>query len=135
MSVESNQGLFFFFASLRNVIGPENSRLSLDQSGAKLKPVTTWSPAFSRALGSLLVLLGFLIGSLRSFFFLLIGARDYFGFGFTTLIQKALFFTNHTISSVVNYNSVMYRCLFLPVLQSIHFSAFLMFNKLLLQLL
>lgn len=29
----------------------------------------------------------------------------------------------------------MYRCLFLPVLQSIHFSAFLMFNKLLLQLL
>ena len=55
MSVESNQGLFFFFVSLRNVIGPENSRLSLDQSGAKLKPITTWSPAFSRALGSLLV--------------------------------------------------------------------------------
>ena len=29
----------------RSVIGPENSRHSLNQSYAKLKPVTIWSPA------------------------------------------------------------------------------------------
>ena len=33
----------------------KNSRHSLNQSDAKLKPTTTWSPAFSRALGSLVV--------------------------------------------------------------------------------
>ena len=37
------------FALLRSVIGSENSRHSLDQSDAKLKPITTWSPAFPRA--------------------------------------------------------------------------------------
>ena len=37
------------------VIGPENSRHSLNQSDAKLKPTTTWSPAFSRALGRVVV--------------------------------------------------------------------------------
>lgn len=42
-------------ALLRAVIGPEHSRLSLDQSDAKLKPIVTWSPAFSRAFRSLLV--------------------------------------------------------------------------------
>ena len=42
------------FAFFRSVIGPENSRHSLNQSNAKLKPIKTWSPAFSRALGSLL---------------------------------------------------------------------------------
>ena len=39
-------------ALLRFVIGPENSRHSLNQSAAKLKPTTTWLPAFSRALGN-----------------------------------------------------------------------------------
>ena len=41
------------FASPRSVIGPENARHSLNQSDAKLKPNTTCSPAFSRALGCL----------------------------------------------------------------------------------
>ena len=46
---------FFFLFVLRSVIGPENSHYSLNQSDAKLKPPTTWSPSFSRALGSLIV--------------------------------------------------------------------------------
>ena len=41
-------------ALLRSVIGPENSRRSLNQSDAELKPIRTWSPAFSRASSSLL---------------------------------------------------------------------------------
>ena len=43
------------FVLLRSVIGPEDSRQSLNQSDAKLKPITTRSPAFSRALGDLAV--------------------------------------------------------------------------------
>ena len=35
------------------MIGLKNSRHSLNQSDAKLKLVSTWSPAFSRALGDL----------------------------------------------------------------------------------
>ena len=37
------------FALLRSVIGLENSRHPLNQSDAKLKPIATWSLAFSRA--------------------------------------------------------------------------------------
>ena len=43
------------FSFLRSVIGPENSHDFLNQSDAKLKPIRTWTPAFSRALGSLVV--------------------------------------------------------------------------------
>ena len=43
------------FALLRSVIGPENSRHSLRQWDAKFEPISTWSPAFSRVLGSLVV--------------------------------------------------------------------------------
>ena len=43
------------FVLLRSVIGPENSRHSRNQSDAKLKPIATWSPAFSRAFGGLVV--------------------------------------------------------------------------------
>ena len=49
------------------MIGPENSLHSLNQSDVKLKPITTWSPAFSRALGILVVLLRGLTGSLSYF--------------------------------------------------------------------
>ena len=38
------------FASLRSVIGP-----SPNKSDAKLKPITTWWPAFARTLSSLVV--------------------------------------------------------------------------------
>ena len=39
-----------WFAPWRSVIGPGNSSYPLDQSDAKLKPIATWSSAFSRAL-------------------------------------------------------------------------------------
>ena len=39
---------------LRSVIGVENAHHSLDQSDARLKAITSWSPAFSCALGNLL---------------------------------------------------------------------------------
>ena len=67
------------FALLRPVIGPENSWHPLNQSNAKLKTITTWSPAFSRALGSLLV---FTLSShwlLVTFSFAVIGCCDNFG--------------------------------------------------------
>ena len=41
------------FALIRFVIGAENLRHPLDQSEARLKSITTWSPAFSRAFDSL----------------------------------------------------------------------------------
>ena len=34
---------------LHSVIGSENSRHSVNQSDARLKPFMTWSPAFPRA--------------------------------------------------------------------------------------
>ena len=79
------------FDLLRSVIGLENSRHPLNQSDAKLKPIATWSPAFSRAWGRLPV---FTLSSHRLlliFIFVLIGRYDYFGFGFTTLNRKALY--------------------------------------------
>ena len=45
----------FGSALLRSVIGPENSRHPLNQSDAKLKTIAACSPAFSRALASLIV--------------------------------------------------------------------------------
>ena len=46
------RAIFIGFALLRSVIGPKNSRLFLNQLDTKLKPIRTWSPAFSRALFS-----------------------------------------------------------------------------------
>ena len=82
MSVECTPGLLS--------LAPVNSRHSFNQSDAKLKSITNWSHAFSRALGSLV---GFTLKShwlLEILSFLLIGRCDYFGFGFTTLNQNAL---------------------------------------------
>ena len=78
------------FASLRPVIGPENSWHPLNQLDAKIKTITTWSPAFSRALGSLLV---FTLSShwlLVTFSFALIGCCDNFGNGSSTFSRDAL---------------------------------------------
>ena len=77
------------FASPRSVIGPENSRHSLNQSDAKLKPNTTCSPAFPRAIGYLVDFLSF-HWPLQVFSFHRIGRRDYFGFVLMTLNRKAL---------------------------------------------
>ena len=73
------------FALLRSVIGLENSRHPLNQSDAKLKPIATWSLAFSRAWDRLRV---FTLSShwfVVIFIFVLIGCCDYFGFGFSTV--------------------------------------------------
>ena len=48
LSVESNRDCIGF-ALLRSVIGLENSSHVLNQSDAKIKPIATWSLAFSRA--------------------------------------------------------------------------------------
>ena len=77
------------FSLLRSVIGPENSRNSLNQSYANKKPISTWSPAFSRALGS------FHCFTLSPHWFSrvlsshLIGRSDNFQFGFTAPNRKA----------------------------------------------
>ena len=56
VNVESNH-YRFVNALLRSVIGPENSHHSFNQSDSKLKPITTWSPAFSRVSGCLVIFL------------------------------------------------------------------------------
>ena len=58
------------------VIGSENSCHSLNQSDATLKPFTTWPPAFSRSLGSVV---GFNFSChwlLKVFSILLVGRYD-----------------------------------------------------------
>ena len=62
------------FALLRSVIGPENSCHFLNQSNAKLKPITNWSSAvFPRFMQFGCFYFEFIIGSQRYFSFLLIG--------------------------------------------------------------
>ena len=75
------------FALLRCVIGRENSRFFLNQSDAKLKPVTIWSPAFCRALVELFDL------SLthKGISLLLVGRCDWFGLGYTTLEKHFMY--------------------------------------------
>lgn len=79
------------FALPWSVIGAENSHRSLNQSDAKLQPFTIWSPAFSRALSSLVVLNTlsdhWLLYLLK---FLLSDCCYYFGLEFTILNPKAL---------------------------------------------
>lgn len=62
LNVVSNPDCSDFFVPWQ----PEDARHSLNQSESKLKPITSWKPAFSRVLDSLVVvffLLGDLIGS------------------------------------------------------------------------
>ena len=47
---KSNLELLWFSFN-RSMISPKDSRNSRNQSDAKLKPITAWSPALSRALG------------------------------------------------------------------------------------
>ena len=68
----------FDFALIFPMIGSENSRHPLDQSDAKLKPVSTGSLAFFPAFHWILAI----------FPFVLIGCCDYFGFGLTSLNRK-----------------------------------------------
>ena len=61
---------------LCSMIGLGNSRHTLNQSDAKLKPIPIWSPAFSRALGWLVVRTLSSHWVLELFSFLLIGCCD-----------------------------------------------------------
>ena len=79
------------FALLRSVIGLENSRHPLNQSDAKLKPIATWSLAFSRAWDRLRVFTLSSYWFVVIFIFVMIGRCDYFGFGFSTLNWKLLY--------------------------------------------
>ena len=60
------------------VIGPENSRHSLNRSNLRIKPIALESPAFSRAWRQLHVLA-------LNLSFAQVGRCDYFSFGFMTL--------------------------------------------------
>ena len=79
------------FALLRSVIGLENSRHPLNQSDGELKPIATWSLAFSRAWDRLRVFNLSPHWFIVIFIFVLIGHCDYFGFGFLTLNWKLLY--------------------------------------------
>ena len=48
-ALKSRKWCLNYFCSISLVIGPENSCYYLNQSDVKLNPITTWSPAFSRA--------------------------------------------------------------------------------------
>ena len=77
------------FTLLWCVIGRENSCFFLNQSDAKLKPVTIWSPAFCRALVELFLL--WLSLTHKGISLLLVDRCDWFGLGYTTLDRKALY--------------------------------------------
>lgn len=53
LSVESNRYCIGFTSLTSLCDGPESLRHSLNQSDSTLKLITTWSPAYSRALGGL----------------------------------------------------------------------------------
>ena len=69
-------------------LAQKNSRHSLNQSDAKVKPTTTWSPAFSRALGSLIVSNLSIHWLLKLFSFHLIGRCDNFVLVLRPSIEK-----------------------------------------------
>ena len=69
------------------MIGPKNSRHSLDQSDAKLQSITTWSPAFSYPLGGLLVFTLSFHLALQGIF-LSSFHNNYFGFVLRHSIEK-----------------------------------------------
>ena len=77
LSVWSMRFAFVCLVSLL-VIGPENSRHSLNQSNLRVKPIALESPAFSRAWRQLHVLA-------LNLSFAQVGRCDYFSFGFMTL--------------------------------------------------
>ena len=92
----------FGIALPRSVIGPENSYRFLNQSDATLKPITTWSSVFFRALGCLVV---FALSShwfLKVFSFLHIGFCGNTSFGFAILNRKALFSSLLNVPGVVD---------------------------------
>ena len=77
-------GFAFFFSFCASLCDWSRKLALLSQPiNAKLKPLTTWSPSFSRALGSLVVFTQ-VVSSL------LIGSFDHFGFGFNLVLIVSL---------------------------------------------
>lgn len=105
------------------MIGPKNLQHFLSQSDAGLKPITTWSFAFSRAfrsLGSFFFLTLISHWLLKVFYFLLIGRCDYFRFGFTTLYRKALYLTTyylHLLTRVTGFSVKLFIVLCAKMIQ------------------
>ena len=66
------------------MIGLENLLHFLNQSDAKLKPITTWSLVFSRASLEQFVLSSYRLNEISSFHFI----GDYFGFFFHNTQSK-----------------------------------------------
>ena len=83
------------FALQRSLFGSKNSRHILNQSDAKLKPIVSLSNAFSRAWRGLHVSASCSDWFLVLFSSVVIGQRDYFGFGSTTLKLKSAQVVNH----------------------------------------
>ena len=90
LSVQSNLLNCFGFALLRSVIGQQNSLHFFNQWESKLKPILTWSDAFSRAWRRLHVFASNSDWSIALFTCVVIGRSNYIGFGFTTLKWKSL---------------------------------------------
>ena len=110
--VQSNLGLHWLcFTSLCDW-SKKNFRRFVDQSDAKQKPVTTWSPAFSRALGSLVVSTLSFHWLLRGSF-LLIGCGDLYSFDFVTFYRKRFQSTNRLTTRFT-----MSRSMCCPVISS-----------------
>ena len=83
---------FSGLALLGCVISVENSGHFLNQSESKLKPIATFSLAFSRASSILLVFTHFDFSLVPPDIFLtVIGCCAYYSFGFTTLSREALY--------------------------------------------
>lgn len=95
-NVESNAGLLcIFFTSLCDWYQRLVPRSRPIRRKTKTK-VLTWSRAFYRALGSLVVRTMSSHCLLKEFTFILLGSCDFFGFGFTTLSGK--YFTSYLFS-------------------------------------
>ena len=74
------------------MIGLKNSRHFFIQSEVKTKPFVTRSLTFSRALCQLHVFTSSFDWFIRLSVFFVIDQSDYFGFGFTTLIENRFVF-------------------------------------------
>ena len=74
---------------LRSVIGPESLCHFFNQIDAKVTPIMTWPPAFSRALGSLVVFTSSSLRLVKIFSFLLIDCCDSFFFCFNDTQSKS----------------------------------------------
>ena len=111
---------------LRSVIGPESSCHFLNQLDVKVTTIMTWSPAFSRALGSLVVFTSSSHLLVKMFFFPLIDCCDSFCFALTTGNQKALDWKIKVRKweSLLDWSFCLLNFSFSLRLQLIHFSSF-----------